>query len=113
MCVLDIQTVIKPGGVWLRSEVISTRVRVGVGALQPPHTADDVDQVDGRPGEGHPVPPQPATRRLRLQTQLLQLLLVLNRERQTDWWGLETWMGACAIKGLEKRPLQGDTVIFI
>lgn len=59
----------------------STGVRVGVGAVQTAHAADDVDQVNGCPGKRHAEASQAVAGLLRLQTQLLQLLFML-RKRQ-------------------------------
>lgn len=62
----------------------STGVRVGVGPVQAAHAADDVDQVNGRPGERHPEASQAVARLLCLQTQLLQLLFMLRKKTDRE-----------------------------
>jgi len=64
--------------------VSSTRVRVGVRPVQTSHTADDVEKVNGGPGKRHAEVAETTARLLRLQTQLLQLLLVLRRDEEED-----------------------------
>lgn len=72
--------------VWmLETEVVdgggSTGVRVGVGPIQTAHAADDVEKVNGCPGERHAETSETTARLFCLQTELLQLLLVLRRDK--------------------------------
>lgn len=62
----------------------STRVGVRVRAVQTSHAAHDVEQVDGRPGEGHAEAAQTTAGLFGLLPQLLQLLLVLQLESGKD-----------------------------
>lgn len=59
----------------------STGVRVGIWPIQTSHAADNVEKVNGCPGERHPKTAQTTTRLLCLQTQLLQLFLVLKQDK--------------------------------
>lgn len=60
--------------------IVSTRVRVRVRPIQTSHTADDVEKVNGCPGKRHAKTSKATTGLLCLQTQLLQLLLMLKRD---------------------------------
>ena len=53
-------------------------------SLQTAGTVDDVHQVDGGPGEGHAVAAQALAELLRLGSELLQLLLVLQWRRTSN-----------------------------
>lgn len=61
-----------------------TRVGVGVQAVQASHATDDVDKVNGRPRERHAEAAETIARLLCLQTQFLQLLLMLcSRQKES------------------------------
>lgn len=55
-------------------------------SLQTACTVDYIHQVDGGPSEGHPVATEPLTELLRLSTQLLQLLLILQISIPKSYW---------------------------
>lgn len=64
----------------LQLRTSSCAVRVGDIAVQ--HGSwDDLHDVHGGPGEGHPIATQPLAERLGLTSQLLQLVLVLEETR--------------------------------
>lgn len=65
----------------------STRVRVRVRPIQTSNTTDDVEKVNGRPGERHAKTAKTTTWLLCLQTQLLQLLLVLKVGQRVEMTG--------------------------